>query len=113
MPHTARGIAGNLSVNTTATVHDYWQQRVSLTRNAKVSEKTKTCPSSSLTSNGLGLLKHHLLRNASFALIQLLSNAGDDSQALSESMSHLLPDQLGTAKKTGNQSARPAPAVVR
>lgn len=41
------------------------------------------CLASFLTSNGLGLFKNHLLCYASFSLIQLLSNAGNDTKALS------------------------------
>lgn len=54
---------------------------------------------SSLTSNSFGLFKDHLLRDASFSLIQLLPNAGNDTKALSKSMSHLLANQLGMEEK--------------
>lgn len=48
----------------------------------------------SLTCDDLGLSKDNLLRDATLSLVQLLTNAGDDTQTALQSVGRLLTNQL-------------------
>lgn len=47
-----------------------------------------------LTCDDLGLSKDNLLCDAALSLVQLLANAGDDAQAVLQSVGRLLTNEL-------------------
>lgn len=49
-----------------------------------------------LTCDDLGLSKDNLLRDATLSLVQLLTNAGNDTQTVLQSVGCLLTNQLSS-----------------
>lgn len=57
-----------------------------------------------LTCDDLGLSKDNLLRDATLSLVQLLTNAGNDTQTALQSVGRLLTNQLSAWKHWTNQN---------